>query len=250
MHPLSDEAKRRKIDENPFADLKVSDYSFLDSIQERTNCSKCEKSRKYFCYICYLPVKQLEGRIPQLQLPIKIDIIKHKNEIDGKSTSSHAAIIAPNDVRVFTFPCVPEYDPDEGVILIYPGKGAKSVKEYFEANKGVVKSNGMPFSRAVFIDSTWKQSKRIFNDERLQNLPKVILKNKISQFWRHQKNSPRWYLATIEAIHELLREIECEMGKTYDGKYDDLLFFFCFMYSKIHTYYDHETLLSYKRPLE
>lgn len=49
-----------------------------------------------------------------LQLPIKIDIIKHQNECDGKSTSAHAAVLAPDDVRVFTYPCIPDYpDPSK-----------------------------------------------------------------------------------------------------------------------------------------
>lgn len=37
---------------------------------------------------------------------------------------------------------------------------------------------------------------------------------------------------------------------SYDGQYDNLLFFFRFMYSKIHTLYDHDQLKSYKRRLE
>lgn len=255
MHPRKE--KRLKIDENPFSDLKISDYSILNSVNERTLCSRCNKSRKYFCYLCYIPVKQLEGKIPRLKLPIKIDIIKHRNEIDGKSTSCHAALIAPEDVRISTYPCIPEFDRNESVVLIYPGKDSKTVKEY---SSEISRNGGQFFTRAVFIDSTWNQSKGIYKDERIRSLPTIVLKNKVSQFWRHQKNSPRWYLATIEAIHQLLVELDCEKvhrnlndvddSESYDGKYDDLLFFFCFMYSKIHDLYDHDSLLSYKRPLE
>ena len=36
--------------------------------------------------------------------------------------------------------------------------------------------------------------------------------------------------------------------KPYNGQYDNLLYFFSFMYSLLHTEYDHENLLSYKRP--
>lgn len=49
-----------------------------------------------------------------MQLPLKVDIIKHPNECDGKSTSAHAAVLAPDDVRVFTYPCIPDYpDPSK-----------------------------------------------------------------------------------------------------------------------------------------
>ena len=131
----------------------------------------------------------------------------------------------------------------------------------------------------------------------ITDLPCVILQSRISQFWRHQNGSPRWYLATIEAIHQFLVEfhtaiwnsksdnLQCISTNTdlplehstcetktegnvtnssekdytcdsandiscpYNGEYDNLLFFFRYMYSKIHTLYDHEDLKAYKRPL-
>lgn len=62
-----------------------------------------------------------------LQLPIKIDIIKHQNECDGKSTSAHAAVLAPDDVRVFTYPCIPEY-PDPSKVGKTPNMQTASIK--------------------------------------------------------------------------------------------------------------------------
>lgn len=138
-----------------------------------------------------------------------------------------------------------------------------------------------PVKRAIFIDSTWHQTKAIYKDQRLRDLKCVILKRRISQFWRHQKKSPRWYLATIEAIHQFLIELHtCAFGivseyattnnnkgncteniidqsnnklpdtdQRYRGQYDDLLYFFKYMYEKIHTVYDHDKLWAYKRPL-
>jgi len=43
---------------------------------------------------------------------------------------------------------------------------------------------------------------------------------------------------------------DCESFGPYKGEYDNLLFFFCYMYSKIHTLYNHEDLQAYKRPLK
>lgn len=147
-------------------------------------------------------------------------------------------------------------------------------------------------------------------------LPSVVLKSRLSQFWRHQADSPRWYLATVEAIHQFLVELDAvqwkcnrrtgldinitnrlisesilseDVGKQgveeqsedkqvnepgaktigeehegdtsstdnqllseycYTGQYDNLLFFFRFMYCMIHMLYDHDKLKSYKRRLE
>lgn len=88
-------------------------------------------------------------------------------------------------------------------------------------------------------------------------MPCIVLQSRLSNFWRHQAGSPRWYLATIEAIHQWLNEIyeQClELGGTSPmenrtTKYDDLLFFFRHMYHFIHQLYEHNDLLSYRRPV-
>lgn len=56
-----------------------------------------------------------------LQLPLKIDIIKHRKEIDGKSTAAHAAILSPDDVSVYTYPDIPDYynEPDNSTVKLF-----------------------------------------------------------------------------------------------------------------------------------
>lgn len=39
------------------------------------------------------------------------------------------------------------------------------------------------------------------------------------------------------------------LNNRYNGQYDNLLYFFKYMYDKIHTIYDHNKLQAYKRPL-
>lgn len=307
---------------NPFAFMRIKDNKILNSIEGRFNCKKCGKSRKFYCYSCFIPVGNLHKIIPTANIPIKIDIIKHKQEIDGKSTSGHAAIICPDKCTVYIYPDIPDYSVEEGVVLIYPGSGSFTVTQIFNENillnktksnnfgfpngfnmgtllrtrleeseykKGVslvdkqYTYDNLPIKKAVFIDSTWNQSRSIFKDERVSRLKQVVLQNRASQFWRHQKGSPRWYLATIEAIHQFLLEIHVsawgidrsykglknldicpefykyvvekdsniEMWETgpYNGQYDNLLFFFTNMYELIHKHYDHNKLKSYKRPI-
>lgn len=60
--------------------------------------------------------------------------------------------------------------------------------------------DNLPIKKAVFIDSTWDQSKGMYKDPRLNKLRPVVLQHRMTQFWRHQRNSPRWFLATIEGI--------------------------------------------------
>lgn len=49
------------------------------------------------------------------QLPIKIDIIKHRCEVAGKSTAVHAVILAPDDARIYVYPDFPEISDKEKV---------------------------------------------------------------------------------------------------------------------------------------
>ncbi|XP_063975292.1 tRNA-uridine aminocarboxypropyltransferase 1 [Diachasmimorpha longicaudata] len=260
--------KQDIIDRAPFRMLKIDDPSILNTVEGREICEHCYKSRKFFCYTCYSPVID-KKYFPQVKLPIKVDIIKHAKEIDGKSTAIHAALLAPQDVNIYTYPHFPEFSPNDKIVLVFPTKGATTIESLFSQpeNNGtsaLSKLSSLPITRAVFIDSTWHQTNAIFRDERLRALPCVILKSRISQFWRHQKKSPRWYLATIEAIHQFLVELhECAYGKVenyalqeanhstkeYCGQYDNLLYFFKYMYEKIHTIYDHNQLWAYKRPL-
>lgn len=94
---------------NPFQFMRMEDNTFLDDIDGRSACSKCSKSRKFFCYTCYEPVGELRGKLPAIRLPVKIDIIKHQKENDGKSTAIHAALLAAGDVKIYTYPDIPDY---------------------------------------------------------------------------------------------------------------------------------------------
>ncbi|XP_033732980.1 DTW domain-containing protein 1-like isoform X1 [Pecten maximus] len=109
------------MESDPFADLKIDSQAFLDEMDGRMSCPKCGKSRKYYCYTCYVPVLGIEDKIPKVKLPFKIDIIKHPSECDGKSTSGHARVIAPDDVTIYTYPCIPDYPDQERVVLLFPG---------------------------------------------------------------------------------------------------------------------------------
>lgn len=49
------------------------------------------------------------------QLPIKVDIIKDPREIEGKSTAVHAAVLAPQDVKIYIYPDFPVLSKNEKV---------------------------------------------------------------------------------------------------------------------------------------
>ncbi|XP_029650146.1 tRNA-uridine aminocarboxypropyltransferase 1 [Octopus sinensis] len=291
------------MEENPFPDLKISNYDFLDESDDRRVCPKCGKSRKYFCYTCYKPVIGTEHLTPVVKLPIAIDILRHPSECAGKSTASHAAVLAPDNVSVYTYPCVPNYDKDK-VVLVFPGPQSVTLEElkaaaaagcisnpqtssdsqheigdkpYTHVNnedstnglndstkatkrksdsagsptpcRKYTKLSKAPFERVIFIDCTWNQTNRISKDDRLKGIRCVEMKTRHTKFWRHQRDKPNTYLSTVEAIYYFLRDYHTYfISDEYHGEYDNLLFFFCFMYQKIRCMYDGgHHLLAYKQ---
>ncbi|XP_067020947.1 tRNA-uridine aminocarboxypropyltransferase 1-like isoform X1 [Acropora muricata] len=228
----------RKSTLSPFSNLKIASHEFLRGL-ERQPCPNCCASRKYYCYVCYITVGVNRSLIPTIKLPIKVDIIKHKGELVGKSTATHARILAPEDVTIHVYPAVPDFKDERKVIIVFPAKDAISLKTLGEIhNTGSMhlpESAGSDlFDRVVFIDSTWQQCHKIIADEKLVGFQKVKLENAMTHFWRPQRNKPDTCLATIEAIYYFFKEYEeYILWREYDGKYDNLLFFFAFQYNLI-----------------
>lgn len=114
--PKLDEKQAQFVHTDPFEYMNIDDNKFLHEIDGRSACTKCNKSRKFFCYTCYVPVPNLETKLPKVELPLQIDIIKHHREIDGKSTAIHAAVLAPSNVKIYTYPDIPDYTADKETV--------------------------------------------------------------------------------------------------------------------------------------
>ena len=92
--------------------------------------------------------------------------------------------------------------------------------------------------KIVFIDSTWNQCHKISEDPRIRGLPRVMINSRNTLFWRYQAGKPKEYLSTIEAIYYLCVDYQkIILEEESDGKFDNLLYFFKFMYEKIHELY-------------
>ncbi|KAG7482630.1 hypothetical protein JOB18_026226 [Solea senegalensis] len=269
----TDSSDAPELAKHPLCGLKLASHAVLEKAQQRgrLKCPKCGGSRMFFCYTCCSLLGVGLQEIPSIKLPVKIDIIKHPNETDGKSTAVHAKILAPSDVTIYTYPCIPEFEKDK-VVLVFPGPGAVSVQDMMQClldrtdgshDEPCIKrrkseevhgathtaknsetgtpdeakgceSRVYPLQRVVFIDSTWNQTNKISSDERLQGLLQVELKTRKTCFWRHQKGKPETYLATIEAIYYFLKDFhEHCLAQEYKGEYDNLLFFYSFLHSVV-----------------
>lgn len=203
----------------------------FDEVKDRSECRLCHKSRMYYCYTCFVTLPTTCHIIPSdLELPCKIDIIKHPAEVDGKSTATHAKVICPKDVDIKIHPDLKEEDysddDDDGIVLVFPGKSDMTKLQDL---------NGKKIKKAVFIDSTWSQTARILKDPRVSKLPRVSIDDRQTTFWRYQTGKPEQCLATIEAIYYFTVDYHTKvLGLPYEGQYDQLLFLYKFMYEKIH----------------
>ncbi|XP_006135114.2 tRNA-uridine aminocarboxypropyltransferase 1 [Pelodiscus sinensis] len=272
---LKNSQQTTSLQDNPLQNLQLASWEVLEKAQKsgRSKCPRCGSSRMFYCYSCYVPVETVPTKeIPVVKLPLKIDIIKHPNETDGKSTAVHAKLLASEDVTIYTYPCIPEYEGKKHEIaLVFPGPNSVLVKDItLHLQKNVenvscddnddssaepllkkakietkedrklgecklnIRSEDTVLKKVIFIDSTWNQTNKIITDERLQGMLQIELKTRKTCFWRHQKGKPDTYLSTIEAIYYFFVDYHQEILKeSYKGQYDNLLFFFSFMYTLI-----------------
>ena len=114
----SDMAGNKKFTSS-FAQFDITATDVLNTVQ-KMHCPTCNRNVRYYCAKCLKPVNCPDGSVPQLKLPIKIDVIKHEQERDGKSTALHAKILAPDDVEVYGWKDMPEYKNVDRLLLLFP----------------------------------------------------------------------------------------------------------------------------------
>lgn len=173
--------------------------------------------------------------------------------MEGKSTSVHAKLIAPDDVSIIN------YDRSQGGI---PYSNNNSTHEECQAKTERPSNCPIDWSRSVvlfpsadskpvelidwsqvkqlvLLDGTWQQAKAMCTAcPVLAALPKVHLTTEHeTAFWRYQHIGPHC-LSTIEAIHQFYREYAKHQGTGQSPEhFDGLLYFFTFFYNVIQEDY-------------
>lgn len=213
----------------------------LNSVADRSECPQCHRKVKFFCYHCVWLVPELEGKLPQVDLPVPLTVLMDHRELSGKSTAIHARFLTrpqqchihkvdpkgrPEHIRAL----LDELARDGNVALLFPDSAAAT-------------SDAVDWSsirQVVAIDGTWSQAKAI---NRVLKNADPGLKGRITwvqlrggastRFWRYQSLGPHC-LSTIEAIKELYAE--AFPGPQFDG----LLCMFDFFYELIQRdYHEH-----------
>ena len=202
--------------ESEFSHLKLAPFPFTIRVQ----CPICKHGCISYCPMCMKPLPQYPP--PPITLPIRMDIIHHPKEPKVKSTAVQAIALCPTQADIWEFPNFPTFNPSE-TLFLYPSPDAKHFDEIDLHH----------YKRAVFVDSTWPQSKTICADPRLTSLTKISIDTHQTLFWRCQ-NEPPEFLATIEAIYFFYKAyIEAQNGGKYNGEVDNLLWYYVFQYEYI-----------------
>jgi hypothetical protein len=77
-------------------------------------------------------------------------------------------------------------------------------------------------------------------------LPRVKLSGIESLFWRYQRGNPTTHLSTIEAVYYFnLIYYRAFISEEYRGEFDNILFFFRYMFNKVRQLYDPKKLKAY-----
>lgn len=193
--------------------------------------------KKYYCPNCYICLAD-EKLVPRVPLPIHVSVLQHPKEKPEKSSIIPARVVAPHDVNIYRVTALPsglDLDPATTVFL-YPTKEAKTLKEL---GRETVKK----YKHMVMIDSTWLQVQTFLKIPDMQKLQAVRIATEETTFWRYQ-NVDSTNLATVEALYFFFKEYdECVNGGpgyVYDGKYDNLLYFYTYQYNLVQERYTKE----------
>lgn len=230
--------------QDPFADMHISPQECLMEAfqQERRTCPKCLSSAKFYCYNCYDPLVDRPQAIPKIILPLKVDVIKHRNEFSGKSTAVHARVLAPDHVRIIHFPFSvnPELTTTDlpveeflgfdkaRTLMLFPSKQSTTIEEIPDLEQ---------INRVVLVDGTWNHVPSMISHPAIQGIRHVKIDARLTKYWRYNKGDH--HLATVEALYYFLVDYMNAMKAKghqrpdFDEQLkglDNLLFFFAFFH--------------------
>jgi hypothetical protein len=164
--------------------------------------------------------------------------LRHPKEKISKSSIVSSKIIAPDHVEIRheleIQPFLKEGDPFDSVVLLFPTDDAISLIEMSDEELHAIK-------HVVLIDSTWHQTRHYLRQPNLMKLKKVKIQTEKTAFWRYQ-NISETNLSTIEALYFFFRDYEVALTckgdyQKYDGKYDNLLYYYVYNYWLIQKIY-------------
>ena len=66
---------------------------------------------------------------------MKVDVVKHPGEVEGKSTAVHAKLLSPDCVDIHIYPNCPDYR-EERALLVFPGPESRTLEQIKSSGGG------------------------------------------------------------------------------------------------------------------
>lgn len=225
--PPTEEEIQERIKGSYLETMNFDSFEPLREIKGRIKCPKCSSNRKFYCYACYVP---LARDVPQIKLPVDFTILKHPGEKMGKSSIIASKVIAPDNVTIHNSLEINDFDYDN-TILLFPTEESVPITSMPKVDLEKVKN-------VVLIDSTWLQVSKFLQNEKVSKLKTVVINTEKTIFWRYQRGVTDKNLSTIEAMYFFMRDYDKVMNEQdYNGKYDNLLYFYAYTYALIQNEY-------------
>jgi hypothetical protein len=250
-----------------------SSLSTLCGVGERFPCPACGAKFSNYCGACCAPCLPPSRAAPVVRLPLRVEVLRGKEESNSKSTAAMVATCSP-DVRIWRLPEFPSFADPRRVALLYPSPQSVPVTS-LEARD---------FDALLVIDTTWSRAGGVLQTPQMAApFVHVHLQGEFPRggphtiFWRHQPLGPSC-LSTAEALYFALRGLEvgrrkrelaaalsgggggggppdpaagagegeagagaaeelASSGGLYDGRFDDLLLFFMATYHRVQHEY-------------
>ncbi|KAJ3136460.1 DTW domain-containing protein 1 [Geranomyces variabilis] len=210
----------------------------------RSTCPTCNKSRKLFCPACAIPLPPAPPP-PTVSLPLNVLIYRDPRETEGKTTSAHANILAPENVEIKVeniitvspgdVSSISQLPNPERILLLFPSAKSLPLSEV---------PNLESFDRLIVLDGTWKQGRAMAGAIAALPFQHVRIAERQTLFWRYQPWGPS-HLSTIEATYYFFRDywdaVATDEERPYDGRYDNLLFYFKIQWETIQQFYKQNT---------
>ncbi|KAJ3282459.1 DTW domain-containing protein 1 [Borealophlyctis nickersoniae] len=121
-----------------------------------------------------------------------------------------------------------DYENPERILLLFPSEKAVPLEKIDRSS----------FDRLIVLDGTWRQAKSMTKALGGHRFKHVKIQSQKTLFWRYQPFD-EYHLSTIEAFYWFFRDFHAayEPSVPYDGRYDNLLFYFKQQYELIQSVY-------------
>ncbi|CAL6083280.1 DTW_domain-containing protein [Hexamita inflata] len=192
-------------------DLTVNPHLLVKFRGLRVPCPKCGKKYQYFCRVCnidLLPtlcaqfnIPAAQYTIPEITLPIKTTILLSELEDYESSSIPFISCLPVSNLQCKRFnDSFNDVEPNSALLM--PGPDSIHVSELPNSVKNL-----------YIIDCKWYQCSRLLqNSPELNKLPKVVLNNYTSQFWRPHGRKFEGCLSSAECVYYASKELSLRSG--------------------------------------